>query len=114
MLHLYFLTHLVMLDSDFFLQPVRAARFEDELAQLKRAIPFLISGHHWDLLGETQLCLAACGVSCPSANAALLKAQRADGSWSEKGQDARQTAHTSASCLLGLAAWESLQAKERR
>lgn len=102
--HLYFLTHEMMLESGYFLREVSSVRFEDQLAQLQRALPFLISTQSWDLLAEVEICLLSCGQSSRQAQQSLQRAQKKDGSWAEKGQDRRQKAHTTAACLLALAA----------
>ena len=103
LLHLYHLTHILMLESDYFLRPGRVARRQDELAQLERAVPPLIAGQMWDLLAEAQMCFRAGGRFNPAADTALRAAQRADGSWSERLQGRREAAHTTAACLVAVA-----------
>jgi D-amino peptidase len=114
LLHLYFVTHLFMLDSDYFARPVSASTHSEELAHLERALPPLRQGRRWDLLGEAQLCLAACGRADPSTHEALIEAQRFDGSWAESGHHTRQTAHTTCSCLVALAAAQEASANASR
>lgn len=103
-LHLYFVTHLFMLESDYFLRAVEPAHFSQELEQLERGLRPLGQGRRWDLLAEAQLCLASCRRAEPDVDQALRKAQRIDGSWAESGHDIRQAAHTTCSCLVALAA----------
>lgn len=103
LLHLYHLTHICMLESDYFLRPGRVARRQDELAQLERAVPPLIAGQMWDLLAEAQMCFKAGGHFNLAADAAIRAAQRADGSWSEKLQGKREIGHTTSACLVAVA-----------
>lgn len=107
LMHIYFVTHLFMIDTDYFLCPATPARFGEELDQLERAVKPLADGQYWDLLAETQLCLASCGRPCSLALEALRRAQREDGSWAESGHDARQAGHATAACLIALAAEQS-------
>lgn len=102
LLHLYHLTHILMLESDYFLRPGRVARRQEELAQLERAVPPLIAGQMWDLLAEAQMCFRAGGRFNQTAHAALRLAQKADGSWAEKMQGKREIAHTTAACLVAV------------
>jgi hypothetical protein len=104
LMHVYFVTHLFMLDTDYFLRPAEPARFWEELDQLERAVKPLIDGQYWDLLAETELCLASCDRQSPAALSALRSAQQDDGSWAERGQDARQAGHSTAACLIAVAA----------
>lgn len=102
-LHLYFLTHVVMLRSRFFAQRLETSEFQEEVVQLQRGVEPTIAAGCWDLLGEIELCLAFLGSSCPKARRALQQAQRPDGSWREPGQSFREMAHTTAACSLALA-----------
>lgn len=87
--HAYFLTHLVLLDTDYFARRVthpRAADWADELAQL---VPWLEKKPNADLAGEVAFCLAVLGRD-PAAARALIASEQPD------------EPHTVAAVLLGL------------
>jgi hypothetical protein len=102
-LHLYHLAHIVMLKTGYFLHWDKAGDLADEMEQMQRSVAPLIAAGRWDLLAEVQLCLRANGRFNGAAAHAIRKAQRADGSWAERGQGRREAAHTTAACLLALA-----------
>jgi hypothetical protein len=93
----------MMIETEYFRHSPRAARYADELKQLRAGVPWLIERGLWDLLSQAEICLAVCGRSDPRALDALRQAQQADGSWAQEGHDQRQNAHTTAAALLALA-----------
>ena len=108
-LHLYFLTHLVMLDTHYFGQPPLAGRYADELRHMEQAMDSLVHHGSWDLLAQCEICLAACRRSHRVALEALRLAQSTDGRWCQPRHDERQNAHTTAAALVALAIAEEGQ-----
>ncbi|MFZ5444954.1 MAG: DUF6895 family protein [Myxococcota bacterium] len=85
----YFLTHLVLLDTDYLARPAshpQAARWADELEQL---VPWLAQEPNADLAGEVAFSLHSLGRD-PSAARALFATETSD------------DPHTVATMLLGL------------
>ena len=101
-LHLYHLTHVVLLDTEYLMKPV-PERLGKELEQLQLATDRLIQVEAWDLLAECVMCLSRAGTSSRPAIEALLGAQRRDGSFAERTASAREAAHCTAASFLALA-----------
>lgn len=88
----YYLTHLVLLDTDYFARPLShpdAAEWGDALL---RYVPWLQKRPDDDLAGEVVLCLKVMGLDTPAARALVEHAPVSD------------DAHTQATVLLALAA----------
>lgn len=96
-LRLYYLTHVVLIDTQYLAKP---AKPEPELLL---ALPDLIARKEWDLLAECVMCLARAQVRTPEAVAALRLAQGPDGRITEPGLSDRAGAHCTAAGLLALA-----------
>lgn len=99
-LHGYFLTHEILIATEYLRVPVPPG-LSDVLDALEKVVPTLEG--QWDLLGECVMCLARGGRAVPEAVTLLKKAQRPDGSWAEEGATARESAHCTAAVLVGLA-----------
>jgi hypothetical protein len=97
--HLYMLTHELMLATQFFTRPLTT---NDGLDQLADAVPAAISDRDWDLAAELAFTLRFAGLPADQAVAALITAQKSDGSMGE-GASPRETAHLIATALLALA-----------
>jgi hypothetical protein len=107
--HLYHLTHVVMIDTAYLMKPLSRG-LTDELVELYGALDGLAARHEWDLLGECAFCLHRAGTKTPDATAALLAAQRKDGSFAEAGSSDRSAAHCTAVGVLALAGALDLEA----
>ncbi len=108
-IHLYHLTHLVLVDTLYLMKPVPRDRV-DELIELQGALEGLAAKGSWDLLGECVFCLARAGTPSPGAIEALLAAQRPDGSFAEADSSPRSAAHCTAVGVLALAGALDLEA----
>lgn len=100
--HLYFVTHLVMIDTAYLMKPITVV-LVDELYELQQALPALIGRNALDLLGECAFCLNRAGTPTPEALEAMRAAQKSDGRFVEPGASARASAHCTAVGLLTLA-----------
>lgn len=107
-LHLYHLTHIVLVDTDYFYREAQPDRYSEELQHFTQAVDLTIQHGMWDILGEIEFCRAACGQKNERALAGLRAAQLADGSWAEVPGSPRHEAHATAACLLALAASDEL------
>ena len=101
-LHLYHLTHVVLVETEYLRRPV-PARLGRELGQLQQALEPLARAQSWDLLAECVLCLNRAGIRADRAIEALRAAQRPDGSFAEAGSSPRVGAHCTAAGILALA-----------
>jgi hypothetical protein len=100
--HLYHLTHLVLIATEYLRTPVPAG-LADELGELEAALPRLIGAAQWDLLAECVMCLHRAGVPARPGVEALVAAQNADGSLVETAASTQAAAHCTAAGLLALA-----------
>lgn len=104
---LYWVTHLVLLDVDYFARPLSHPEASAWLAALLAAAPWVIAHRQWDLAGELVFCLAFAGEAHAAAVDALLALLRdglkPDGAMSD-GEDGEPTAHATAAALLAFAA----------
>lgn len=101
-LHLYHLTHVVLLATEYLRKPV-PPRLDRELDELERWMPRLIQEGRWDLLGECVLCLNHARRPAKAAVDALIQAQRDDGGFAEAHSTPRMAAHCTAVGVLALA-----------
>ncbi len=86
----YWLTHLVMLDTDYFARPLRHPEASDWADGLAGLVPWLMTTHNDDLAGEVALCLR---FMKRDASALLPRLERAPPT---------QDAHAQATALLAL------------
>ncbi len=100
--HLYHLTHLVLIQTEYLRRRVPEALI-DELVELQAALPALIAKGSLDLLGECAFCLSRAGTAVPQAIEALRAAQKSDGRLAEEGMSSRELAHCTAVGVLALA-----------
>lgn len=108
-IHLYHLTHIVLVDTEYLRKPV-PIELADELVELQGALGSLAASGSWDLLGECVFCLNRAGTRAPDAIEALLRAQRGDGSFAEADSSPRSAAHCTAVGVLALAGALDLEA----
>ena len=101
-IHLYHLTHIVLIDTRYLMTPVPEA-LVDELSELNGAMEELAAQRFWDLLGECVFCLARAGTPAPHAVEALLAAQGPEGGFAEADASPRSAAHCTAVGVLALA-----------
>lgn len=101
-IHLYHLTHIVLVDTRYLMKSV-PQNLVEELIELHGAMDGLEEKGCWDLLGECVFCLNRAGTPTPRAVDALLGAQKSDGSFAEAGAGARSAAHCTAVGVLALA-----------
>jgi hypothetical protein len=101
-LHLYHLTHVVLIQTEYLMKPVPQA-ISPELDVLAQALDRLTRAGAWDLLAECVMCLNRAGLPAKSAIQALLEAQKPDGSFAETGSSPRVAAHCTAAGILALA-----------
>ena len=109
-LHLYHLTHIILVDTDYFYRKAESKRYSEEIKHFTQAVDLTVQHGMWDILGEIEFCLAACGQKNERALKGLRAAQRADGTWAEVPRVPRHEAHATAACLLALAASDELVA----
>ncbi len=102
MMHLYYLTHVVLIETDYLMKPVGSALC-GELAQLEAALIPLIHAESWDLLSQCVMCLNRARKPAVHATKALCAAQRRDGSFAEASASPRAAAHCTAAAVLALA-----------
>ncbi|MFO0598611.1 MAG: hypothetical protein U0228_25110 [Myxococcaceae bacterium] len=88
----YYLTHLVMLDTDYFTRPARHADAGDWADAIAQLVPWLTRAPNPDLAGEVALCLRF--FKRPEATAALALVNGL-----EPGEDV----HQQATILMGMA-----------
>lgn len=104
---LYWVTHLVLLDTDYFARPLSHPEASAWLAALLAGAPWAIANRLWDLAGELVFCLAFAGEAHSAAIDALLTMLRdglkPDGAMSD-GEDGEPSAHSTAAGLLAFAA----------
>lgn len=70
----YFLTHLVMLDTDYFAKPLTHPEAKDWGDALLELVPWLTRKPNDDLAGEVALCLRVMGRDTPAARALVERA----------------------------------------
>ena len=107
-LHLYHLTHVILVDTDYFFRKAESQRYFEELQHFTQAVDLTMQHGMWDILGEIEFCRAACGQKNERALAGLRSAQRSDGTWAEVEGSPRHEAHATAACLIALAASDEL------
>lgn len=104
---LYWVAHLVLLDTDYFAHPLRHPDASGWLAALLAGAPGVIARQEWDLAGELVACLAFGGEPHAAAVDALLaslaEGQQPDGALRE-GAGLEPNAHATATGLLAFAA----------
>lgn len=104
---LYWVAHLVLLDTDYFAKPLRHPEASSWLAALLAGAPWILAHRQWDLAGELVFCLAFAGESHAASIDALLALLRdglkPDGAMSD-GDDGAPSAHATAAGLLAFAA----------
>ncbi|MCC6334355.1 MAG: M55 family metallopeptidase [Myxococcales bacterium] len=106
LLDLYCLTHLVLLDTDYFARPLGGPRAPEWLAGLLAGAPGVAERDEVDLAGELLFCLAFASEVHAAAIDALVAVVQ--GALTSEGvrdpQTGQPDAHATASALLGLAA----------
>lgn len=104
---LYWVTHLVLLDTDYFARPLAHAGATGWLAALLAGIPWALEARAWDVGAELLFCLAFAGETHAAAFDALLsalaEALEADGAITDA-DDGTPSAHATAAALLAFAA----------
>lgn len=103
---LYCLTHLVLLDTDYFARPLKSPSSPEWIAALLAGTPFVLESRDVDLAGELLFCLGFAGEPHSAAVDALLALVA--GAVSPQGVRHPETgepdAHATASALVGVAA----------
>ncbi len=105
-LHLYHLTHLILVETSYFHRRAEPERYGEELRHFSQAVGLTVQHGMWDILAEIVFCQAACGQRSSKAVTTLKAVQRGDGTWAETGAQERSLAHTTAACLIALVAAE--------
>lgn len=103
---LYWLTHLVLLESDYFAKPIDHADTGEWVAAFVAATPWIIENHAVDLAGEVLFSLQALGEPASAASNALLAFvagfARADGTQHDPTNEGGST-HATATALVAFA-----------
>ena len=110
---LYWLTHLVLLDTRFLRRPLDASLWAAEIEEMFLAVPWVGAERHLDIAAELAFCLEAAGETATGetrALLALLAAHQADdgrilvAGGAGEGDDApRVAAHASAAAAIAFA-----------
>lgn len=103
---LYWLTHLLLLDTDYFAKPLSHPEAPAWVASLVAGAPWVLANRQRDLAGELVFCLAFAGETHAAVLDALLGLLRdglTPGGAMRDGEDGEPSAHATAAGLLAFA-----------